>query len=630
MPRMATIAKIIAFSCIFFFSLKCGEGSDNAKKANEGQSRYFLDRISMKLRNGKIINDDEYERYKSEELGSVISSMMKDEDFVDTVFDFNLYFLGFKSPNLKFPAGKAREIFSGHKGKFSNAITSALEVAKDGDYLSLFDFKQPIYAEPLVTGKATFGDGDVNIDLSRSRASTLLRKKMGRLKELFSTPSEIDRDSFCTGEGFSELSNHFRRLHTQAAGDFFYQGIGEPKLFALINRHCLSEDETLALSDAERQKILSLIGPTLAYMDYLLAMTPENYQVRSVRDFKILDTTPLEITEAGKHVASASWFWMGLANSSTNFNRKRASYVLKRFMCDDLTPVAVELPKEHTGGKKHASDPSCMSCHYKLDPIGGFFREYGYRGIRFPDQGLTDSENPAMIYFDDNAAKTIEEYVAEWKSPVTGRLELGVIRSTTDRKMNVYPAKDDTGPEALFAMLRDLPEARQCLVKNAIRYLVDDTLTVDNGYIRYLTDRFNKNAEENSSRALRELFSDILRSKAFARRSVEEGVCYDYAPGVNPNQRPPCQIADVIERNCVSCHAGAGAQGGLDLREWSELGDGFGFVHLASGKQLSRDESFSRIANALSTSDDKKRMPLNTFMDPQDRELLYKFFNTAK
>ena len=41
---------------------------------------------------------------------------------------------------------------------------------------------------------------------------------------------------------------------------------------------------------------------------------------------------------------------VALGNSSTNFNRKRSAYVLKRFFCDDLIPIGFETPQEHVGG----------------------------------------------------------------------------------------------------------------------------------------------------------------------------------------------------------------------------------------------------------------------------------------
>ncbi len=73
---------------------------------------------------------------------------------------------------------------------------------------------------------------------------------------------------------------------------------------------------------------------------------------------------------------------MALANSSTNYNRKRAAYVLKRFFCDDLNPVGFEDPAEHIGGA-HGSQTSCYACHYKLDPMAGFFRNHGALVWRF-------------------------------------------------------------------------------------------------------------------------------------------------------------------------------------------------------------------------------------------------------
>ena len=103
---------------------------------------------------------------------------------------------------------------------------------------------------------------------------------------------------------------------------------------------------------------------------------------------------------------------MALGNSSTNFNRKRSAYVLKRFFCDDLIPVGFETPQEHVGGS-HGSQTSCYACHHKLDPMAGFFRSYGayfFDYSRSPD-----------ITFDDLASKDRAPYEGIWKGAGTGQ-----------------------------------------------------------------------------------------------------------------------------------------------------------------------------------------------------------------
>src|SRR5581483_2430968 len=95
-----------------------------------------------------------------------------------------------------------------------------------------------------------------------------------------------------------------------------------------------------------------------------------------------------------------------LPNSSTNYDRKRAAYILQRFFCDDLTPVNVEAPAQH-GGSEHASNPSCFACHYKLDPMAGFFRTLG---IDFKDYS-----QKTYIVFDDGAYTNSANYWKAWQ-----------------------------------------------------------------------------------------------------------------------------------------------------------------------------------------------------------------------
>src|SRR5690606_6614086 len=124
-------------------------------------------------------------------------------------------------------------------------------------------------------------------------------------------------------------------------------------------------------------------------------------------DVRELDLEALGIEHRRDRMA-LGWFFDRLPNSSTNFNRKRANYALKRFFCDDLTPVNVVLPDDHAGGR-HGTDPGCQACHYKLDPMAGFFRYHNGFG--------TSSKDPdGIIFFSDGALKPLGEYLGEWRS----------------------------------------------------------------------------------------------------------------------------------------------------------------------------------------------------------------------
>ena len=81
---------------------------------------------------------------------------------------------------------------------------------------------------------------------------------------------------------------------------------------------------------------------------------------------------------------------------------------MKRFFCDDLTPVGFEDPQEHVAGA-HGSDTSCFACHYKLDPMAGFFRGLGAQ--------FYDYSRERTIIFDDLADDSRSRYEATWRTP---------------------------------------------------------------------------------------------------------------------------------------------------------------------------------------------------------------------
>src|SRR5262249_26777289 len=91
---------------------------------------------------------------------------------------------------------------------------------------------------------------------------------------------------------------------------------------------------------------------------YLRGLEIDRYLPQHAGDFRVLDNKVLGIEESSVSAffAPLTWFWQSLPNSSTNFDRKRASYMLKRFFCDDLTPINILAPEGHGGKDRHASE----------------------------------------------------------------------------------------------------------------------------------------------------------------------------------------------------------------------------------------------------------------------------------
>lgn len=96
-------------------------------------------------------------------------------------------------------------------------------------------------------------------------------------------------------------------------------------------------------------------------------------------------------------------FFGRYVNTALNKNRKRAAAIFRTFLCDDMKAVVVDekgnqneildrvFPVTGGGGSSpvgqgqargampdpHGTDPACMKCHYKLDPMGMTFQDSG-------------------------------------------------------------------------------------------------------------------------------------------------------------------------------------------------------------------------------------------------------------
>ena len=293
---------------------------------------------------------------------------------------------------------------------------------------------------------------------------------------------------------------------------------------------------------------------------------------------------------------------------------------MKRFFCDDLTPIGVQFPAVHAAGK-HGSDPSCFSCHYKLDPMAGFFRNYGLLFI--------DYSKNNQIVFDDNVTMDRKLYEQAWAGgpDADHPLNIGYIRSTKDLSQNFY----GSSPDDLFNYLKTAPEVRRCLMKRAYEYLVADNQTVDGDYLDYLTDQFNQDTVQSGSSAiaLKNTFARIVLGPGFGTPNADRGTCYDHKPGYVSSNGVPCQVASNLNKNCVTCHSSTQGPGGLDLSHWETSKDGSGgFPHVdAQGAAVPHDKTFQMIMDRLNTTDPDLRMPYLKDMLTADRQQLYLWAN---
>lgn len=580
--------------------------------------RQWANRVSKLIRSGKgLSSGDDVENLLKKKPAEVIDQLMKDIRFADTVLDFNMYFLGFKANQLKKEDGTYNDNFVSSVYGSPSAITSAKNIIKNGDYLSLLDLYHPVYVSPL--GSVNNGQQFESETAQENERTRLMAEHLKIMDEMI---TEAEKNP------------------TLALGTYCEKFRSRLSQFVIFNNMLglnISPSVWLMGSYSEKNKSLDLLctngeGDAPENFDLVVAakklklryqaifakfdlIRPSNYKPKNIEDLQALNIPELE--DLGPRPFFTFSVAQKLSNSSTSFNRKRAAYILKRFFCDEMTGITVEDIPGHTT-EVHGSNPSCYACHYKLDPMAGFFKEQGNSFTNYAGRGFLNLDDGVTVLKDD--------YHKAWKAkPDAGRTwEIGYIRSVSKSALNFY----GESLEDLFKFIKKAPEVKQCLVRRLYQYATSPDQIIDGGYLKFLADDFEKESLENSSLAFKKTLKRILLSGAFKTPDRETNQCYDYAPGAEPNGLP-CRVSFVVKSSCVACHNSGMAFGGLDLSQWKKLEDGqYSFKHIDSaGKQKPRVETLQAILERLTATDVNKRMPLKSQMSSQDRDTLYLWTN---
>jgi mono/diheme cytochrome c family protein len=338
-------------------------------------------------------------------------------------------------------------------------------------------------------------------------------------------------------------------------------------------------------------------------------------------------------------VTDWSGFFIPNKNSSTNANRRRAAAILKTFFCDDLSPLNVVAPAVDDGihgSNRHASDPSCQACHYRLDPMAGFFKNHGIAGINLITEALSPEIKKGLeeitgqtvggpgeiLVFDDLAfiaGAELQDYLSQWRKP---RGQTAYIRSLSDPQLNL---EGDTLAD-LETIIQTAPEVKRCLAQRMVEYYIGPDQSVPGEWKDDLANRLNVSNSE-SAKAYVDVVREIVLSKTFLVPDPEPGVCYEESDSASKTGIP-CEISHLLQRNCVQCHSANAASGGLALDRMGSLSDGSSNFYHTSGAtncQQTRVETFDALLQSLTTSDEDKRMPLMKHMDPLDREKLIRW-----
>jgi hypothetical protein len=575
---------------------------------------WWIEKTARLLRGGAGIGpgDDVTGMMKLGEA-QIIRQFMADDRFGDTLLDFNMYFLGFKNNSLlnKDPSTNAK--YSPGAFDLANAVTAAQEGIKGGDYFKLFDLLGPTYPAPL--GTASVIEPIDSILTPRQRREKYIGKIEDDLRaaDLLANKEGVSTVEVCLG----------LRNQNQLLNNLF--GLGYPILTVFngplidMNWYTRLEIACSKVPAPPVEDIARIIEDIMtrneAFFGELESFEIERYNPSRVADFRPLNAKVATMSERALPISFEQT--QALQNSSTNFDRKRAAYVLKHYFCDDLNPVGVENPTAHTGGP-HGSETSCAACHYKLDPMAGFFRDYGFF--------FSDFSKNKNITFDDQTNSDRAKYVSAWKAPAgSGRnWEVGYIRSSSASPDNEYGESIDD----LSKIIRNAPEAKRCLVKRLFEYFVAENQSVDAGYLRFLSDSLaSESAASSSAEGVKNTIARLVMSNGFNEGNLDPQKCYDSAPGGGQTDAPPCRVAFLLQSYCADCHHAAGDQkfGGLDLTKWIQTADGsMSFPHENMlGQQLATRESFTKIVERLSTSDPDHRMPLKKAMPSQDRQELF-------
>lgn len=130
------------------------------------EKRWWLEKTVRLFRGGEGFRAGEgTEELLKLEPADVVAKLASDPRFGDTVLDFNIYFLGFKSGSLRVEKGFNPQVYL-----YPNAIDGAREALNGGDYFKLFDLVTPFFFPHVRVLDRKDDEKNVpNLDLFRKR-----------------------------------------------------------------------------------------------------------------------------------------------------------------------------------------------------------------------------------------------------------------------------------------------------------------------------------------------------------------------------------------------------------------------------------------------------------------------------
>jgi hypothetical protein len=587
------------------------------KRIPEDQYRHrqWIERAARRLGAGTGVGSlKELNRLSLLSREDILGELMKRPEFGDSVLDFGMYFLGAKLNDVRDETGSL-PFFSAEF--YPQAISLAKSVLANQDFFSFFDLEPKLFVTTL-SPAFIIDPNDETLtqpqlrDRHFKKAQEMLVALINELRE-----KKPDRAETC-------------KLFSTKADDVITYMISSASLSAfnllLFQEDGLGQIQTYC-TDASSPPIdvVERLDRFIAqYKNFVeqakIQFPPDSYSPRHVVDVKEFNYSDFGITQKSH---AFSFGLNSLTNSSTNFNRKRGAYILQRFFCDDLTPINVAQPQDHATPGSHVNDPACIACHYKLDPMAGFFMQFGAR--------FEDHSRRKNLTFDDGAKSDLQTYQSSWLAAPGSKhaWQIGIVRSPQHDRFNTWITPESEGKQTLgrlFDVFKTAPEVRKCIIRRMFEYYSAENQAVDPGYLEELTDQFNAQSKTNSALAFKSVISRLLTNRTFDELNPDPNECYDTRTGSTPTQIP-CQVAHLLDTQCSSCHDSQSAAGGLDLSQMIKTNEGkLTFIHKdSSGKQISPKETFGSILNRLSTTDPQLRMPKGTDFSVTDRATLYRW-----
>jgi hypothetical protein len=525
----------------------------------------------------------------------VIDRFMADPRFGDMVLAFNLAYLGRGLDNVRAANGTFDLPYSVAIQAAPHAFASARAVVEGGDYFSLFSGTPPLFETMHYNG--------TTVDKTAPLAN---------LDRAIRTV-EGDKDKGCLD---------FQVALYSAIEQLLHGGVSAYDMISWLSSSAAEYPRTIGCDDRANRTAAQLAGAMRdirGHVETLLDEVkahPAPPTIGSIMDVPAIHFAPEGLPPLATPLTGKG-FWEPVPGTSTNYQRKRASYLLKTYFCDDLAPI--DIPSEGdggaAGGEAHAQNPSCQACHYRLDPMGGLLRYGGsfYRkSISFSD-GVT--------FKDDR----YEAYLDTWRNP-DGSFRTGYFILGSDGTPERDPAWRDEDGDTITGLWSFLPRSkvvRSCLVRRLAEFVLGPEQVYDRAWLSEIAAELRPGP--TSAVAFKSVVKKLLLSKTFSTHDPKAGTCYDVATTA-PAGRAPCVIASIVEDNCQSCHAGARPSGRLDLSRWDPATQSFRHTD-ASGTSLPPRETFARMLERITTSDTRRRMPLLRVLPQADAATLRAWLN---